>query len=109
MANYLKKIDGVDYEFLEDRILLEVYDIDEKSTSTPIRILADNKYNDIIYCYGKTNISAISDTDGTLQFQYRVLNKTDEEIAELRTDKDFTQYLGEILNSIILDDLDNEQ
>lgn len=102
---YLKKIEGEDYRFIDEIDLLELFKI-ETGEMSPIELLGDNIYKGIIYCYGKTNISEGEDDMGFLQFQFKILNRNEKEKSILGKDSVFIQHLGEILNSIIIDDLE---
>jgi len=107
-TTYIKKTEGVDYRFIEDPESIQKY-TDEIDGMTPIEILGDKVYAGIIYVYGKTNITELDDETGTLGFQFKILNRAEMEMIDLRTDPGFTQYIGEILNSIIIDDLDKDK
>lgn len=104
-TTYIKKEEGIDYRFVDEVLLLDLL-AEEAGEMTPIEILGENIYQGIIYIYGRTNISEKEDSQGTLEFQFKVLNKTEDEKAALRKDPAFIRLLGEILNSIIIDDLD---
>lgn len=93
---YLKKIEGVDYCFRDDI---------ENADGLSIIELLNGPYSGIMYCYGRTNIETVDSENGVLKFQFKVLGITDEEKEEYRKNKDFIQYIGEVLNSIILDDM----
>jgi len=104
-TTYLKKEEGIDYRFVDEVLLLDLL-AEEAGEMTPIEIIGNSIYAGIIYIYGKTNISEKEETMGTLEFQFKVLNKEEDEKEALRKDVTFIRTLGEILNSIIIDDLD---
>lgn len=95
-VKYLKKIEGVDYRFRDD--------VENDEGLTIIELL-NGQYSGILYCYGRTNIETVDSENGVLKFQFKVLDTTEEEKEKYKKDKDFIQHIGEILNSIILDDM----
>ncbi len=93
---YLKKVEGVDYRFRDDM---------ENDEGLSTIELLNGPYSGIMYCYGRTNIETVDSENGVLKFQFKVLDATEAEREKYRNDKDFIQHIGEILNSIILDDM----
>ena len=97
---YQKKIEEVDYRFRDDLHYPEV--------ELSVLELLSGPFCGILYCYGKTNIETIDDENGVLKFEFCVFNRNEEERKALAQNKEFIQHIGEVLNSIILDDMGEE-
>lgn len=94
---YKKKIEEVDYRFRDD--------LHYPDSELSIIELLKEPYCGILYCYGRTNIETVDDEKGVLKFEFRVFNRDQKELA---ANKEFIQHIGEVLNSIILDDMGEE-
>jgi hypothetical protein len=85
----------------------------QNSDFTSIKIL-DEPYAGIIYTYGKVSVSEPDGENGnaTLTFDYKVeevppiYGKSEKEIEE---DKEFSNFIGDILIEIFEDSVNNEE
>lgn len=88
---YLKE--GLDYEFLDD---IKIY------PTTPVKLLT-GVYKGVIVCFGKIRIVETEENgDGILGFTFMIVSP-ENQYEHLKTDQDFKNYLGNILDSIIVD------
>ncbi len=93
-GKYLKE--GLDYQFLDD---IDIY------PSTPVKILT-GVYKDIEVCFGKVKIVETEENgEGILGFTYMIVSPKDKKI-ELDGDSNFKNFLGSILDSVIIDSLE---
>jgi hypothetical protein len=85
-------IEGIDYEFIFP---------EESKTETHIK-LKTGKYADTVFRYGKVKL--LEHQDGPhLHFAFDVLQSKEMEPKKLQKDKQFTQYLFEMLLELMAD------
>jgi hypothetical protein len=83
---------GTDFQFNN------VYNTD----TTAIELLTE-AYKGVIMRFTKVGVKENDDGTATLQFAYEILSPGKFKEEKLREDKYFTQHLGLILNTLILD------
>jgi hypothetical protein len=73
------------------------------------------KYEGVVYCYGKVT-AQVADIDketgdamANLKFQYQILDPGDHDQEALEADKDFNDYIGDVLNHILQDAFENDK
>lgn len=72
--------------------------------------LKTGTWKDVVYVYGKIGIREHPDADGaTLQFNYAILEPGDFEKEDLIKDRDFNNYVGDVLSHIMNDALETER
>ena len=86
---YQKKIENKDYRFLDE----------ETGSTTPIEIL-EEPYKGVVFAYTK-----ISFTTDAVRFGFDILNQDAIMKEHYAKDVDFSNYLNQLLTSILLDDL----
>lgn len=68
------------------------------------------KWKDVVVVYGKVGIKEdITEDQATLSFTYNIQDPADLDFDELRKDEPFNNYLGDLLQHIIMDSLDNKE
>lgn len=67
------------------------------------------KWKNVIVVYGKVSVKedTVNDT-AKMSFTYSIQDPADFDLEELREDVDFNNYIGEVLQFIIMDGLDNK-
>lgn len=83
---------GQDFKFRDDL----------KEDTVPIELLLD-PYKGVVYRYIKVGIKENDDKTATLKFDYHLHEMGEHTETKLRKDKRFTEVLGLILNTLILD------
>ncbi|MEX0596125.1 MAG: hypothetical protein WD512_06450 [Candidatus Paceibacterota bacterium] len=87
-------------EFI-DYIFLDIEQ--DKHETTPLKILT-GKFKDVTICYGRVKIKEVSEDQAVLQFNYKFVAPLDKlEQQTLENDIEFKNYLGMLLNHIILE------
>lgn len=89
-----------DFKFRDDLVK-------EKSDTVPIELLTD-PYKGVILQYTKVSVKEQKDNTATLKFEYEIKRAGDLTETSLRKDKKFEKHIGLILNSLILEVVDNE-
>jgi uncharacterized membrane protein len=89
---------GVDYKFRDDM----------KQDTVPIEILT-GMYKGVVCRFTKVSIHEQKNNTATLKFDYELFETGENTMVSLRKDVLFTEYLGLILNSMILSTLDREE
>lgn len=72
--------------------------------------LTTNKWKDTIYRYGKVQLKVVNEETGDckVNFQYEIVNTPSKySTEELTSDKEFNEYIGDILHHIITDAFDS--
>jgi len=90
--------EGVDFRFLDDAVA---------DPTTPVEILT-GRFKSVRVCYGQVRINEqAEDGSGLLQFVYKVIEPTEtKQILRLKANRDFNNLLGDILRSIILESIE---
>lgn len=86
---------GQDFKFREDF----------KTDTTPFELMVD-PYKGIVYRYVKLDLTAFSESDPRIKFDFLFLELNGFREKPLRKDVKFIQLLGLILNSIIIDTME---
>ena len=72
-------------------------------------VLKTGKWQDVVVVYGKVGIKEDLETDtATLSFTYNIQDPADHDYDTLASNEDFNNYLGDVLQFIITDSLDNK-
>ena len=87
---------GEDFEFVDSL----------KTDTAAIRILT-GPYNGVVYRYTQMSVKENDDESATLMFDYELLEMKDFTETTLRNDVRFTQHIGLILNTLILEVVDH--
>lgn len=67
------------------------------------------KWKNVIVVYGKVTVKEdIKNDEATMSFTYAIQDPADYDIEELQKDEDFNNYIGEVLNYVMLDALENK-
>jgi hypothetical protein len=82
---------GVDFQFRDDM----------KQETVPIEILA-GPYKGVISRFTKVSVHELEDRTAKVRFEYELYETGDYTKVDLRKDRIFTEFLGLILNTIIL-------
>ncbi len=71
--------------------------------------LKTGKWKNVVVVYGKVTVKEdkINDT-AKMSFNYAIQDPADYDVEELESNSDFNDYLGNLLNFIILDSLENK-
>lgn len=83
---------GEDFKFRDDL----------KKDTVPIELLLD-PFKGIVYRYIKVGIKENNNKTATLKFDYELYEMGDHTETKLRKDKMFTETLGLVLNTLILE------
>ena len=68
------------------------------------------KYADVIVVYGAVSVKENKDkTNAKLSFNYNIQDPADHDYEFLQKDEDFNNYLGALLQHIIMDTLENKE
>lgn len=86
---------GEDYGFRDDM----------KEETVPIELLT-GPYKGVILRYNTVAIKEMDDDTAKLLFDYELLEMGNHTETSLRKDNQFTQHIGLVLNSMILETLD---
>lgn len=90
--------EGVDFKYLD-------VDYSKGNGMTGINLLFEG-YEGVIFTYGK--VKAIEEFDtGTLRFGYTIISPGEHDMDSLNNSKEFCIIMGEILQQILLDEIDN--
>lgn len=73
----------------------------------PIELLT-GKYKGVIYQYGKSDVKKIDEEKGKLIFQYFIIDYAGHKEKVLDKSKDFVEYIGKILNEIMIAHYEND-
>ncbi len=93
MANY---IDSTEYTYVEN----------DASEFWGIKFKNDSPYSGVVVVYGTVSIKESEELDSaTLSFSYNVQDAGPHNVDELESSEDFKNYLGDILHSIINDNV----
>lgn len=84
-----------DFKFRDDLVK------NEKDT-VPIQLLT-GPYKDVIYRYTRVGVKEKGDEDAVMQFEYDLHEMGNFTETSLRKDKKFEQYIGLVLNTLILE------
>ena len=72
--------------------------------------LKAGKWKNVVVVYGKVTVKEDTENDtATMSFNYAIQDPADYDIEELESNSDFNDYLGDLLNFIILDSLENKE
>ena len=87
----------------QDYVFLDVH---EKEPTVPLKLLT-GPYADVILCFGKVRLEEKENSKdiGVLQFTYKVLEPIEKRDV-LDADQNFKEYIGRVLNSVILEAID---
>ena len=88
---------GEDFRFRDDM----------KKDTVPIELLLD-PYKEVIYRYTEVGVKENNNHTATLKFDYELFEMGDHTATSLRKDKRFTEILGLILNTLILEAGEND-
>lgn len=89
-----------DYKFRDDLTT------DPKQT-VAIELIGESPYTGVVYRYTQVMIKEIVEGEqAKLLFEYELLDTKDHTEVSLRNNPAFTQHIGLILNSLILDTVD---
>lgn len=88
---------GVDYKFRDDI----------KAETVPIELLT-GPYKGIVYRYTQVSVKEREDNTAVMQFDYFLHNTGELSETTIRRDSKFTQHIGLILNTLILETVENE-
>lgn len=83
---------GEDFRFRDDM----------KQDTVPIELMLD-PYKKIVYRYTKVGVKENDDETATLRFDYELYEMGDHTETKLRNDKRFSETLGLVLNTLILE------
>ncbi len=83
---------GQDYKFRDDL----------KKDTVPIEI-NDGPYKGVVFRYEKIKVHENEGKSAVIAFDYELLETVKHKEGNLRTDETFDQYLGLILNSLLLE------
>lgn len=86
----------------EDYVLRD--DLTNQDDTTAIEIISDTVWKGVIYRY--TVVSFVEDPDtgkANLRFGYKIIDPVNFTEEDLMADAGFTNYIGTILNSLILE------
>lgn len=89
-----------DFKFRDDLVK-------EKTDTVPIELLTD-PYKGVILQYTKVSIKEQKDNTAILKFDYELKKMGEHTETSLRKDKKFNNHIGLVLNSLILEVVDNE-
>lgn len=78
---------------------------DIKSDTVPIELLTE-KYKGVIIRYNKVSIHEMENDQAKLKFEYDILETGNNTETTLRKDHLFENFIGLILNNLILDSLE---
>jgi hypothetical protein len=99
MSSYKKRNLDEDYSFGSTEISGEEF--------SSIKILK-GPYSGVEYLYGAVDINQLDEESGKLSFQYSLITVPDNHTKDsLKIDPEFTREMGEILNSILIDDMES--
>lgn len=96
-------------------ITLDDYTFADNGFNDLWAIKLKTKYEGVVYCYGKVTakLEEIDDETGdgiaNLKFQYQILESGEFDKEELEKDRDFNNYLGDVLNHILQDAFENDK
>ena len=83
---------GEDFEFVDSL----------KTDTAAIRLLS-GPYKDVVYRYTVMSMRENDDDSATLSFEYELLQLGEHYETKLRSDKKFQEHVGLILNTLILE------
>lgn len=86
----------------DDYILRD--DLTEDDQTVAIEIVSDTIWKGVVYRY--TTVSFVEDTitgNANIRFMYDIIDTRNFDESELKSDSGFVQYIGTILNSLILE------
>ena len=83
---------GEDFKFRDDL----------KQDTVPIELMLD-PYKKIVYRYTKVGVKENDNETATLRFDYELYEMGDHTETKLRKDKRFSETLGLVLNTLILE------
>lgn len=67
------------------------------------------KWKDVIVVYGKVTVKEdVENDEATMSFTYAIQDPADYDIEELQKDRNFNDYIGEVLNYVMIDALENK-
>lgn len=89
---------GEDFKFRDDI----------KEETVPIELMLD-KYKGVVYRYKQVKVLENKNETATVKFDYDLLEKGDYTDTKLRKDKKFEEALGLILNTLILEVVDEDR
>ena len=95
-------------------ITLDDYTFADNGFNDLWAIKLKTKYEGVVYCYGKVTakldeIAENGDGLASLKFQYQILDSADFDKEDLEKDKDFNNYIGDVLNHILQDAFENDK
>jgi len=97
MANY---IEPTEYAYVEN----------DSSEFWGIKFKNDSPYSGVVVVYGTVSIKESEELDSaTLSFSYNVQDSGPHNVDELESSEDFKNYLGDILHSIINDEVTTKE
>jgi hypothetical protein len=88
--------ENVHYEFVK---------VDE--TIDGIKLLLDD-YRDVLYHYHKVRVTE-EDGQGKMNFEYTIVEPGNWDIDELNTNQDFHKVMGDILTTLLMKQIEDEQ
>jgi hypothetical protein len=82
-------------------------DLYEEEKTLPIQLLT-GPYKDVILRYTTVSIKEMEDDQAKMIFDYDLLEMGDHTETSLRKDVKFTQHIGLVLNTMILETLEEQ-
>jgi len=83
---------GEDYMFMDSM----------KKDTTPIKLLT-GPYKDVVYRYTQMSVKENTNDTATMFFEYELYEMGNHTETFLRKDKRFTEHIGLVLNSLIIE------
>ncbi len=72
--------------------------------------LKAGKWKNVVVVYGKVTVKEDKESDtAKMSFNYAIQDPANYDIEELESNPDFNNYLGDLLNFIVLDSLENKE
>ena len=72
--------------------------------------LKTGKWKNVVVVYGKVTVKEDPENStAKMSFNYAIQDPADYDIEELESNSDFNNHLGDLLNFIILDSLENKE
>ena len=95
-------------------ITLDDYSFADNGFNDMWAVKLKTKYAGVVYHYGKVTakieeIEESGDAMANLKFQYKILDSGEYDEALLEVDKDFNNYIGDVLNHILQDAFENDK
>lgn len=81
---------------------------DKKADTVPIELLT-GPFKGVLYRYTQVRLLENENDTATVQFEYDILDSGELTETKLRASEKFSQHIGIILNSLILESIDAAQ